>query len=89
MFTFLTRAVQTTRCFSTSSALQFPKLKSHNGTKKRWRSIASGKFKRAQAGHKHLNVNKSPSRKNNLGHTVYSYGTQTAKLRKLLPYGSP
>ncbi|KAH8104741.1 hypothetical protein BXZ70DRAFT_887680 [Cristinia sonorae] len=89
MFSFLTRVVQTARCFSTSSALQFPKLKSHNGTKKRWRSIASGKFKRAQAGHKHLNVTKSPSRKNRLAQTVYSHGTQTAKLKKLLPYGSP
>ena len=45
MFLF-TRVLGMTRLFSTSAAVQFPKLKSHSGAKKRWRSIASGIFKR-------------------------------------------
>ncbi|RPD62327.1 hypothetical protein L226DRAFT_335353 [Lentinus tigrinus ALCF2SS1-7] len=88
MFLF-PRVLGTARLFSTSAAAQFPKLKSHSGAKKRWRSIASGIFKRAKAGHKHLNVNKSPARKNALAQTTYSHGSQTATLKKLLPYGSP
>ncbi|OSX59929.1 hypothetical protein POSPLADRAFT_1095945, partial [Postia placenta MAD-698-R-SB12] len=64
------------------------KLKSHQGAKKRWRSIASGIFKRGHAGHKHLNVNKSPARKNKLSQTALSHGSQTTRLKKLLPYGS-
>ncbi|KAI1793389.1 hypothetical protein LXA43DRAFT_972037 [Ganoderma leucocontextum] len=88
MFLF-TRVLGTARLFSTSATAQFPKLKSHSGAKKRWRSIASGLFKRGRAGHKHLNVNKSPSRKNALGQTAYSNVSQTSRLKKLLPYGSP
>ena len=34
------------RSFATSSALWYPKLKSHSGTKKRWRSLPNGLFKR-------------------------------------------
>ncbi|KAI0648132.1 hypothetical protein C8Q79DRAFT_906276 [Trametes meyenii] len=86
---FFSRALATTRLFSTSAVAQFPKLKSHSGAKKRWRSIASGIFKRGKAGHKHLNVNKSPARKNELSQTAYSHGSQTSRLKKLLPYGSP
>ncbi|KAI0333658.1 hypothetical protein GY45DRAFT_1296487 [Cubamyces sp. BRFM 1775] len=86
---FFNRVLATTRLFSTSASAQFPKLKSHSGAKKRWRSIASGVFKRAKAGHKHLNVNKSPARKNALGQTAYSNASQTSQLKKLLPYGSP
>lgn len=103
-----TRLFSAARLFSTSAVQSYPKLKSHSGTKKRWRSIASGAFKRvslsntvvfdihsanvclqAHAGHKHLNVSKNSARKNSLAQTAYSHGTQTAKLKKLLPYGSP
>ncbi|KAF7987087.1 hypothetical protein HWV62_257 [Athelia sp. TMB] len=83
-----------TRSFSTSATLEFPKLKSHSGTKKRWKSIANGRFKRVRssrlqkAGAAHLNVNKSPSRKNSLMQTAISHGFQTPLLQKLLPYGS-
>ena len=34
------------RSFSTTAVAQFPKLKTHQGAKKRWRAIANGKFKR-------------------------------------------
>ncbi|KAH7885209.1 hypothetical protein F5I97DRAFT_1811391 [Phlebopus sp. FC_14] len=76
----------TARLFSTSCAVNFPKLKSHSGTKKRWRAIANGKFKRAHANHSHLNVSKRPGRKNELAQTAYSRGSQTPTLKKLLPY---
>ncbi|KAH8114702.1 ribosomal protein L35 [Phellopilus nigrolimitatus] len=89
MFAFnalgLFRAV---RSFSTSAVSEFPKLKSHSGAKKRWRAIANGHFKRAQAGHSHLNVTKRPGRKNCLGRTAYSNSTQKAILKKALPYGN-
>jgi ribosomal protein L35 len=93
--------------FTTSSAPQFPKLKTHSGTKKRWTSLPNGLFKRVRithsyhfngmliistdskgkAGHKHLNASKAPGRINRLGATAYSHGSQSSKLRKLLPYG--
>ncbi|KIK99846.1 hypothetical protein PAXRUDRAFT_822297 [Paxillus rubicundulus Ve08.2h10] len=83
---FLVGLLSTSRTFSTSVIACFPKLKSHSGAKKRWRAIASGKFKRAHANHSHLNVTKRPGRKNNLAQTAYSKTTQTATLKKLLPY---
>ncbi|GBE85029.1 Putative mitochondrial ribosomal protein new15 [Sparassis crispa] len=73
---------------STSAVLQYPKLKTHQGAKKRWRSLPSGLFKRPKAGHQHLNTRKSSARKNALSQTAYSHGSQTATLNKLLPYGS-
>lgn len=43
---FFNRLLTTTRTFSTSAVQLFPKLKSHSGAKKRWRSLSNGKFKR-------------------------------------------
>jgi hypothetical protein len=34
------------RLFSSSATLGYPKLKTHSGSKKRWRALASGVFKR-------------------------------------------
>ncbi|KAI0071498.1 ribosomal protein L35 [Panus rudis PR-1116 ss-1] len=89
MFSRFLSTVSSIRQFSTSRAQLFPKLKSHSGAKKRWRSLSNGKFKRAHAYHQHLNVTKSPAQKNRLAQTAYSNHTQTATLKKLLPYGSP
>src|ERR1700722_27418 len=44
-------------------------------------------FPQGKAGHVHLNVVKRPGRINRLGQTAYSTPTQTACLKKLLPYG--
>ncbi|TFK61390.1 hypothetical protein BDN72DRAFT_778242 [Pluteus cervinus] len=79
------------RLFSTTRTVEAGyKLKSHSGAKKRWRSQASGTvFKRAHAGHSHLNVGKSPGQKNRLAQTAYATPSQVHKLKKaLLPYGS-
>ncbi|KAN0087640.1 hypothetical protein V8E55_006261 [Tylopilus felleus] len=83
---FFSNLFATARSFSTSAVSHFPKLKTHSGANKRWRAIASGKFKRAHANHSHKNVSKRPARKNNLAQTTYSSQSQTATLKKLLPY---
>jgi large subunit ribosomal protein L35 len=43
-----------------------PKMKTHKGSKKRFRVSANGKLKRTQAGKKHLNSHKSGKRKRHL-----------------------
>jgi len=43
-----------------------PKMKTHKGSKKRFRVTASGKLKRRQAGKKHLLSHKSGKRKRHL-----------------------
>lgn len=48
MFSFAARVATSVRLFSTSPVAQYPKLKSHSGAKKRWRSMASGVFKRVR-----------------------------------------
>ncbi|KAI9633226.1 uncharacterized protein MKK02DRAFT_39205 [Dioszegia hungarica] len=73
------------RTFS-ASAPAADKLKSHSGTKKRFFRTASGLFKRAQAGKRHLNTLFSASRINRLGKTRYASPTQAKMLQKLLPY---
>jgi large subunit ribosomal protein L35 len=41
-------------------------MKTHKGSRKRFRVTASGKLKRSQAGKKHLNSHKSGARKRHL-----------------------
>lgn len=43
-----------------------PKMKTHKGSKKRFRITATGKLTRKQAGKKHLNSPKSGKRKRHL-----------------------
>lgn len=47
-----------------------PKMKTHKGSKKRFRITATGKLKRRQAGKKHLLSHKSGKRKRQLRGTV-------------------
>jgi large subunit ribosomal protein L35 len=47
-----------------------PKMKTHKGSKKRFRVTASGKLKRRQAGKKHLLSHKTGKRKRRLRETV-------------------
>ena len=55
-----------------------PKMKTHKGSKKRFRVTATGKLKRRQAGKRHLNSAKTGKRKGHLRHAVI----QTNKLAK-------
>jgi large subunit ribosomal protein L35 len=56
-----------------------PKLKTHKGSKKRFRVSATGKLKRAQAGKKHLNSHKTAKRKRQLRGRVAEIGAVAQK----------
>jgi large subunit ribosomal protein L35 len=45
-----------------------PKMKTHKGSRKRFKVTANGKLKRSQAGKKHLNSHKTGKRKRQLRH---------------------
>ncbi|KAG9045164.1 hypothetical protein FS837_006932 [Tulasnella sp. UAMH 9824] len=75
-----------TRTFSASASCSKYKLKTHSGTKKRWKSLPNGTFKRGKEGKVHLNTGKGRSRVNSLAQTAYSTPTQTATLKRLMPY---
>ena len=56
-----------------------PKLKTHKGAAKRFRSTASGKFKRGHSHARHILTKKTSKRKRNLG--------DQKRVEKMLPYG--
>jgi len=56
-----------------------PKLKSHKGSRKRFRVSANGKLKRSQAGKKHLNSPKARKRKRHLRRKISEIGTVAQK----------
>ena len=56
-----------------------PKMKTHKGSKKRFKVTANGKLKRSQAGKKHLNSPKSGKRKRHLRHPVVETGRLARK----------
>lgn len=61
-----------------------PKMKSHSGTKKRFKVTGSGKVTARKAGKRHLNEHKSSRFTRRLtGETVLSKG-EAAKVKKLL-----
>jgi large subunit ribosomal protein L35 len=61
-----------------------PKMKTHKGSKKRFRVTASGKLKRRQAGKKHLLSHKSGKRKRHLREEVVGARKIERKYVKLL-----
>lgn len=56
-----------------------PKMKTHKGSRKRFRVTANGKLKRSQAGKKHLNSPKSGKRKRHLRAKVVETGLVAKK----------
>jgi large subunit ribosomal protein L35 len=54
-------------------------MKTHKGSKKRFRVTAAGKLKRAQAGKKHLNSPKTGKRKRHLRAKVIDAGALAGK----------
>jgi len=56
-----------------------PKMKSHKGSRKRFKISASGKLKRIQAGKKHLNSHKSGKRKRHLRGKIAEIGIVAQK----------
>ena len=63
-----------------------PKMKSHSGTKKRFRKTGTGKLMRAKAFKSHILSKKSTKRKRNLRKTDYVAATEAKTMKKLIPY---
>ena len=61
-----------------------PKMKTHKGTKKRFRLTATGKVKHRAAGTSHLAIRMSQKRKRNLRGTVVVDKVEAAKIRIVL-----
>lgn len=61
-----------------------PKMKTHKGTKKRFRLTASGKVKHRQSGTSHLAARMSHKRKRNLRGTDTVCEVEAVRIRKAL-----
>ena len=64
-----------------------PKLKTHRGAAKRFRSTATGKFKRGKAGKSHILTKKSTKRKRKLDTPTIVPVAAHKKVKRMLPYG--
>jgi large subunit ribosomal protein L35 len=72
----------------TYGASTMPKMKTHKGSKKRFRVTATGKLKRRQAGKKHLLSPKTGKRKRHLRKAVMETGKLAKSyVRRLLGEG--
>ena len=56
-----------------------PKMKTHKGSKKRFRVTATGKLKRRQSGKRHLNSSKTGKRKRHLREVITDGGKLSRK----------
>ncbi len=63
-----------------------PKIKTHSGAKKRFNLTKNGKVKRAHAFKSHILNKKTTKRKRNLRKTTIADKTNTAAIKKLIPY---
>ena len=63
-----------------------PKQKTHSGAKKRFKLTKNGKVKRAHAFKSHILNKKSTNRKRRLRQGTYADVTNTAVIKKLIPY---
>jgi large subunit ribosomal protein L35 len=63
-----------------------PKMKSKSGAKKRFRTTASGKFKRFKKGKRHLLTRKAQKRKRHLRKATVVDAAQHKQVRAMLPY---
>jgi large subunit ribosomal protein L35 len=64
-----------------------PKLKSHRGAAKRFRTTASGKFKRGHSHARHILTSKTAKRKRNLDLDVMVSESDEKRVKDMLPYG--
>ena len=62
------------------------KIKTNSGAKKRFRVTKNGKIKRGKAFRSHILTKMSTKRKRNLRKGGYTDKTNTATIKKLLPY---
>ena len=63
-----------------------PKIKTHSGAKKRFKTTKSGKVKRAHAYTSHILTKKTTKRKRNLRHSTLTDATNVKTMKKILPY---
>jgi large subunit ribosomal protein L35 len=66
-----------------------PKMKSHSGAKKRFKSTATGKLQGRHAFSSHILEKKSPKRKRHFRKPVAISGHDAKRVRKLLGIGNP
>ncbi|MDR1253870.1 MAG: 50S ribosomal protein L35 [Oscillospiraceae bacterium] len=63
-----------------------PKIKTHSGAKKRFKLSKNGKVIRSHANKSHILTKKSRKRKRTLRQTVVADKTNTAQIKRLIPY---
>ena len=63
-----------------------PKMKSHSGSKKRFKLTSSGKVKRYHEGHSHILSKKDTKRKRRLRAGTYVSTAQEKMVKNLIPY---
>ena len=63
-----------------------PKLKSHSGAKKRFKTTKSGKVKRGSAFRSHILNKKDRKLKRGFRHPKYVDKTNEANVKEMLPY---
>ncbi len=63
-----------------------PKIKTHSGSKKRFKISKSGKIIRGHANKSHILSKKSTKRKRTLRQTTTADKTNVAQIKRLIPY---
>ena len=63
-----------------------PKLKTHSGAKKRFKLSKNGKPVRGHANKSHILTKKTTKRKRGLRQTAVADKTNTAQIKRLIPY---
>ena len=66
-----------------------PKMKTHRGAAKRFKSTASGKFKRSKANKSHILTKKETKRKRRLDTPTMVSKADQKRVERMLPYGKP
>jgi large subunit ribosomal protein L35 len=73
---------------ATEEKRKMPKLKSHRGAAKRFKSTASGRFKRGKAYRSHILTKKTTKRKRKLDTPTLVSKSDQKRVQLMLPYGS-
>jgi len=65
-----------------------PKMKTHSGAKKRFKTTGTGKVRGRHSFTSHILEKKSPKRKRRLGNPAFLSGDDAPRVKKLLRQGS-
>jgi large subunit ribosomal protein L35 len=69
-------------------SLPMPKLKTHKGASKRFKTTGTGKLMRRHSFARHILTSKAPARKRRLGQTVPVDKANVPELKRMLPYSN-